>query len=206
VLGPDEKCCGESVRRIGDQGTFSALAESNRALFARHGVSQVLVLSPHCFHTFSHEYENGTGALRVQHVSQLLANLIHFGKLNPAKPVSAIATYHDPCYLGRHNDVFDAPREVLRAIPGLTFREMFRNGKNSLCCGGGGGRMWMETKFGERFSDLRVPEALAVGADVLATACPYCISMFEDAKTALGLDSIQVLDVAEVVSQALQEG
>jgi Fe-S oxidoreductase len=141
----------------------------------------------------------------VVHISELLAELISTGKLNLKKPTAATVTYHDPCYLGRHNQIFDPPRKVLQALPGVTFKEMFRVGEQSLCCGGGGGRMWMETKFGERFSDLRVPEALAVGANVLATACPYCVSMLEDSRLNLNKEeAIQIKDVTELVAESLE--
>jgi Fe-S oxidoreductase len=204
VLGTEESCCGESVRKIGDEASFVALAGSNGEFMRALGVERVLTLSPHCFHTFKNEYPEQGTKLQVVHVSELLASLLDLGKLNLKKPVEATVTYHDPCYLGRHNGVYDAPRKVLKAIPGVTFQEMIRVRENSLCCGGGGGRMWMETKFGERFSDLRLPEALAVGANVLATGCPYCINMFEDSRLNLNKESaIQVKDVVELVAEAL---
>ncbi len=141
-----------------------------------------------------------TAAFAVQDV----AELIQAGKLAVKKPVEGTVTYHDPCYLGRHNDVFDAPRAVLHALPGITLKEMIRTREQSLCCGGGGGRMWVETKVGERFSDLRIPEALAVGANVLATACPYCVNMFESSRVSLGSeDAIQVKDLTELVAESL---
>lgn len=204
VLDTRESCCGESMRKIGDEELFGTLVEGNGGLFAEHGVERALVLSPHCFHTFTNEYPEHEVKLQVTHMSQLLAELIAGGKLSLKKPVEAKVTYHDPCYLGRHNNIFDPPREVLRAIPGVELVEMIRIRESSLCCGGGGGRMWMETKFGERFSDLRIPEALAVGAQVLATGCPYCISMFEDSRLNLNKESeIQVRDLTELVAESL---
>jgi Fe-S oxidoreductase len=140
----------------------------------------------------------------VVHISELIDGLVQQGKLELKRPLQATVTYHDPCYLGRYNGIFEAPRNVLRAIPGVTFVEMIRVRESSLCCGGGGGRMWMETKFGERFSDLRVPEALAVGANVLCTACPYCISMLQDSRLNLDQESaIDVKDVTELVAESL---
>lgn len=204
VLGTEESCCGESVRKIGDEELFGSLVENNGGLFAEHEVERVLVLSPHCYHTFSNEYPDFDVKVEVVHMAQLLDRLIADGKLELTKPIEAKVTYHDPCYLGRHNDIFDAPRRVLQAIPGLEFVEMIRNRESSLCCGGGGGRMWMETKFGERFSDLRIPEALSVGASILATSCPYCISMFEDSRLNLDReDAIQIRDLTELVAEAL---
>lgn len=204
VLGAEESCCGEAVRKIGDEPTFQSLGKQNAAAFEKAGVRKVIALSPHCYHTFKNEYADFGSKLEVLHASEVIQRLLFEGRIKPAKKLDLTVTWHDPCYLGRHNDVFDAPREVLRALPGVTFREMFRNKKQSLCCGGGGGRMWMETKRGERFSDLRLPEALAVGATVLATGCPYCVNMFEDSR--LGLereDAIQVRDLAELVAETL---
>lgn len=204
VLDSRESCCGESVRKMGDESLFGGLAEGNGGLFREVGVERVLTLSPHCFHTFRNEYKEYGHELQVVHMSELLAGLIEGGKLNLKKPIGAKVTYHDPCYLGRHNNVFDAPRKVLQALPGVEFQEMIRVRESSLCCGGGGGRMWMETKFGERFSDLRIPEALSVGAEVLATGCPYCISMFEDSRLNLNReDAIRVRDLTELVAESL---
>ena len=204
VLGVKESCCGESMRKIGDEELYSNLVGANGELFEEHGVERVLVLSPHCYHTFKNEYPEFGPKHEVTHMSQLLWELIDSGKLELKKSIEAKVTYHDPCYLGRHNEVFDPPRKVLENLPGLEFVEMYRVRESSLCCGGGGGRMWMETKFGERFSDLRIPEALAVGAKVLATACPYCISMFEDSRLNLNQeDAIQVKDLTELVAESL---
>lgn len=204
VLGSEESCCGESIRKIGDEDLFGKLAGGNGALFREHGVEKVLVLSPHCYHTFVNEYPELGTKLQVTHMVELMAELLETGKLKLSKPVEATVTYHDPCYLGRHNEIYDAPRKILKSLPGVTFTEMIRVREESLCCGGGGGRMWMETKFGERFSDLRIPEALSVGANVLATACPYCINMFEDSRLNLNKeDEIQVKDVTELVAEAL---
>jgi Fe-S oxidoreductase len=136
----------------------------------------------------------------VIHMTQLLAELIRDGRLKITGTLEKTATYHDPCYLGRHNDIFDEPREILDSIPGLTIREMAANRRNSLCCGGGGGRVWMETVKGERFSDLRVEQARAIGAELLITACPYCISMFEDSRLTLEVeDEIEIKDITEII-------
>jgi Fe-S oxidoreductase len=204
VMDSRESCCGESVKRCGAESTFESLVQSNGELFREAGVKKVLVLSPHCYHTFKNEYpEHGT-KLQVTHMVELLSDLIAAGKLNLGKPVGAKITYHDPCYLGRHNNLYDAPRAVLKALPGATVKEMYRTRDTSLCCGGGGGRMWSETKVGERFSDLRIPEAMAVGAEILATACPYCVNMFESSRVSLGKEeAIQVKDLTELVAESL---
>jgi len=204
VLGGEEACCGEAMRKIGDEELFGMLRTGNLTLFEKAGVQKVLTLSPHCYQAFKTEYAEAGAKLQVSHVSEVIGALLQLGKLELKKPIQATVTYHDPCYLGRYNNIFDAPRNVLKAIPGVTFVEMVRVRESSLCCGGGGGRMWMETKFGERFSDLRVPEALAVGANVLATACPYCISMLQDSRLNLDKESaIDVKDVTELVAESL---
>ena len=204
VLGTEESCCGESVRRSGNEELFGRLAEDNGALFARAGVKKILTLSPHCYHTFKNEYPEVGHKFEVVHITELMAELLRKGKLRLGKPLDVTVTYHDPCYLGRHNGVFDAPREVLAALPGVKVEEMWRTRQMSLCCGGGGGRMWIETKVGERFGDLRVPEAVAVGATVLTTACPYCVNMLESSRVSLDLeDKIQVKDLTELVAESL---
>jgi Fe-S oxidoreductase len=203
VLGPAESCCGEAVRKIGTESVFQQLADGNTELFKKHGVQKILVISPHCYHAFKKDYGE-LGKIEVVHMAELLEKLVASGKLNLATPLSATVTYHDPCYLGRWNGIYDAPRKVLQALPGVVFTEMYRTRESSLCCGGGGGRMWMETKLGERFSDLRLPEAQAKGATVLATACPYCINMFEDSRKNLNLEeSIQIKDISELVAESL---
>lgn len=204
VLGPKESCCGESVRKIGAESLFAQLAQSNLGLMREAGVERVLVLSPHCYYALKNDYQALGARFQVTHITELMSALLLLGRLQLERPVEATVTYHDPCYLGRHSGVFEAPRSVLAAIPGLKLVEMYRHHESSLCCGGGGGRMWMETKFGDRFSDLRIPEALAVGARVLATSCPYCINMLQDSRLNLNQEeAIEVKDVVELVAEAL---
>lgn len=204
ILGEKENCCGESIRKTGDEGVFRRLARENIKTFIDHGVQKILVSSPHCYHTFTHEYPEFRVHFEVIHISQFLRDLIADGKIGLTKALPRTATYHDPCYLGRHNGFFDPPREVLQRIPGLKFSEMSEMRAESLCCGGGGGRIWMETAKGERFSDLRLMQALETGAEVLITACPYCIANFEDSRLNLELtDKIEIKDLTEVVREAL---
>jgi Fe-S oxidoreductase len=204
ILGEKENCCGESIRKTGDEGVFRRLARENIKTFIDHGVQKILVSSPHCYHTFTHEYPEFRVHFEVIHISQFLRDLIADGKIGLTKALPKTATYHDPCYLGRHNGFFDPPREVLQRIPGLKFSEMSERRAESLCCGGGGGRIWMETAKGERFSDLRLMQALETGAEVLITACPYCIANFEDSRLNLELtDKIEIKDLTEVVREAL---
>jgi Fe-S oxidoreductase len=204
ILGNRATCCGESVRKAGDEAVFQRLAETNITSFTELGVKKAVVASPHCYHTFTNEYRELGADLEVVHFSQYLLELIKEGRLSLTKEVNKKVAYHDPCYLGRHNDIYDEPREVLRSIPGLELMELSSCRENSLCCGGGGGRIWMETKSEERFCDLRVEQALTLGANVLAVACPYCMSNFDD--SVLTLDKgevIEIRDIAELVLEAI---
>jgi len=204
ILGNRANCCGESVRKAGDESVFQRLAQNNIASFAELGVKKVVVSSPHCYHTFKNEYRDLGATIEVVHFSQYLLELIKEGRLSLTKEVNKKVAYHDPCYLGRHNDIYDEPREVLRNIPGLELVELPYYRENSLCCGGGGGRIWMETKSEERFSDLRVEQALALGANVLAVACPYCMSNFDDSVLTLDKgDVLEVRDISELVQEAI---
>ena len=204
ILGTLENCCGESIRKTGAEDTYKKLARENIKTFVDSGVKKIVVSSPHCFETLRKEYAEFMVNFEVIHMTQLLAGLIRDGRLKITGTLERTATYHDPCYLGRHNGIFDEPREILAAIPGLTTREMAANRRNSLCCGGGGGRVWMETVKGERFSDLRLEQARATGADLLITTCPYCISMFEDSRLTLELeDKIEIKDITEIIRDVI---
>jgi Fe-S oxidoreductase len=204
ILGTKENCCGESIRKTGDEDLFKRLARENIKTFIDNGVNKILVSSPHCYHTFKNEYPEFRVNFEVVHISQFIFELIEEGRLEFNKEYGKRVTYHDPCYLGRHNGVYEEPREVLRAIPGLELKEMPDARVDSLCCGGGGGRIWMETPKGERFSDLRLEQAMASGAEVLVTSCPYCIANFEDSRLTLDVvDDIEVKDITEVVQDVI---
>ncbi|OGA55639.1 MAG: Fe-S oxidoreductase [Betaproteobacteria bacterium RIFCSPLOWO2_12_FULL_65_14] len=198
ILGSKESCCAESIRKTGNEPLFKRLARENIKAFIDHGVKKILVSSPHCLHTFKNEYPEFNVHFEVVHISQFLSELIDDGRLQPAREYEKKITWHDPCYLGRHNGIFDAPREVLGSISELVEMEGYR--ENSFCCGGGGGRIWMETPKAERFADLRLKQAVDVGAEVLVTACPYCITNFTD--SSLG-QNIEVKDITEVVQEVL---
>jgi Fe-S oxidoreductase len=204
ILGEQETCCGESIRKTGAEDVFRALAKENIRTFIDRGVKRILVSSPHCYHTLKNEYPEFMVHFEVVHIAQLLAELVRKGQLRFTKDFPHRVTFHDPCYLGRHNGIFDAPRAVLGAIPGLALVEMANHRQDSLCCGGGGGRIWMETAKADRFSDLRLGQADDVKAEVLATSCPYCITMFEDSR--LGRpddDPLRIMDLTEIVQAAL---
>jgi Fe-S oxidoreductase len=204
ILGTKENCCGESIRKTGDEELFKRLARENIKTFIDHGVKRILVSSPHCYHAFKNEYPEFRVNFEVVHISQYLLDLLQAGRLEINKEYRKKATYHDPCYLGRHNGIYHEPREVLRRIRGLKMQEMPDALRNSLCCGGGGGRIWMETRKGERFSDLRLQQALGIGAEVLVTACPYCIANLEDSRLTLDAGGrIEIKELAEIVEEAL---
>jgi Fe-S oxidoreductase len=204
ILGPKEVCCGESIRKTGDEDLFKRLARDNIKTFIEDGVKKILVSSPHCYHTFKNEYPEFRVNFEVVHIAQFLSELIHEGRLKPSKKFRKKLTYHDPCYLGRHNGVYDEPRDVLKKIPGLELNEMPDSRADSLCCGGGGGRIWMETPRRERFSDIRLRQAMEIGAEVLVTSCPYCITNFEGSRETLDVvENIEVKDVTEIIAEAL---
>jgi Fe-S oxidoreductase len=204
ILGSKENCCGESIRKTGDEALFKRLARENIKAFIDNGVRKMVVSSPHCLHTFKNEYPDFRVNFEVIHITQLLFQLIQEGKLEFTKEYGKKVAYHDPCYLGRHNGVFEEPRGILSKVPGLELKELPESRIDSLCCGGGGGRVWMETQKGERFSDLRMEQALGVGAEVLVTACPYCITMFEDSRLTLNVtEKIEVKDITEIIQEVI---
>lgn len=204
ILGVEESCCGESVRKTGSEDLFQKLAKQNIDVFNKSEVKKILTLSPHCYHTFKNEYPELEGKFEVIHYTQYLAQLIKEGVIKPKKELQKKVTYHDPCYLGRHNNVYEEPREILKSIPGLELIEMPDSRQESLCCGGGGGRFWMETKKEERFSDIRIEQAIEIGTDILATACPYCLVMFTDSASGMEEGNIpEIKDIAEIVEEVI---
>ena len=204
ILGTAENCCGESVRKTGAEEVYRGLAKENIKTYVDRGVKKILVSSPHCYHTFKNEYPEFMVNFEVVYITQFLAELIREGRLELKREYNKVVTYHDPCYLGRHNGIYEEPRAVLEAVPGLELTEMVDSRKNSLCCGGGGGRIWMDTPKGERFSDLRLQQAKDTGAQVLATSCPYCITMFEDSRLNLEYeDSLEIKDITEIIAEVI---
>lgn len=204
ILGDQENCCGESIRKTGDEALFKRLARENIKTFVANGVQKILVSSPHCYHTFKNEYPEFMVQFEVVHIAQYILELIEAGRLELSGEYGRKVTYHDPCYLGRHNGVYDQPRQALKQVAGLELVEMSDRLENSLCCGGGGGRIWMETVKGERFSDLRLEQALGAGAEVLATACPYCITHFEESRIGLeDSESIAIKDITEIIREVI---
>ena len=207
VLGPREACTGDPARRLGNEYLFQEQARANIETLDGAGVRKVIASCPHCFNSLSREYPALGGNYEVIHHSQLLGRLVAEGRLRPEQRLDSTVTYHDPCYLGRHNDVYDPPRSVLSAVPGLNQVEMKRCRNRGFCCGAGGARMWMEERIGKRVNVERTDEALGTGAEVVATACPYCLIMLDDAVTQRrsegGAAGVKVIDIAQVLADSI---
>jgi Fe-S oxidoreductase len=204
ILGNEEHCCGNEIRRMGEAGLFDMLVEENVKRFESYQIEHVFTMCPHGFNVLKNEYPQGK--LEILHTTQLLAKYLEEGKLSFTKELNKVVTYHDPCFLGKQNGIFDEPRLLLRAIPGLTFKELDRSRERSLCCEGGGGRMWVESssETGQRLAEIRVRDAVELGAEILATACPFCTLTLEDAvKTSGHEDKIRVMDVTELLAEAI---
>lgn len=204
ILGDEETCTGDPARRMGNEYLFQEFARKNIETLARYGVTKIVTSCPHCYNTFRHEYPELGGRYEVWHHTQLLARLVDEGRLTPRGEVGAAITFHDPCYLGRHNGEYDAPRRVLAALPGAKSVEMAQSRERSFCCGAGGGLYWMEDRVGERVSHVRTRHAEATGAGIVATACPFCMLMLEDGATATE-SGVRPKDVAELLGQSLGE-
>jgi len=204
ILGSKENCCGESIRKTGNEDLFKRLARENIKTFIDNGVKKIVVSSPHCYHTFKNEYPEFRVNFEVVHISQYLFGLVNDGRLRITKEYGKRITYHDPCYLGRHNGIFDEPRGVLKKVPGVELVEMPESRVDSLCCGMGGGRIWAETEKSERFSNLRVEQAIGLGVEEVVTSCPYCITALEDSRLVLNhADDIQVKDITEILQEVI---
>jgi Fe-S oxidoreductase len=204
VLGPAESCTGDPVRRLGNEYLFQMQAQQNIETLTSAGVKKVIASCPHCFNTLSKEYPSLGGNFEVIHHSQLLGRLVAEGRLRPQR-LDAKVAYHDPCYLGRHNQIYGPPRSIIESVPGVSPVEMGRCKERSFCCGAGGARMWLEEHQGKRINLERTDEALATGADVVSTACPYCLIMLDDAVKERGRgDDVKVLDVAQLLERSME--
>lgn len=206
ILGKDELCCGDSLRRLGNEFVFDRIARENVKMFEERGVKKIITQCPHCYSTLKNDYRQYGVELEVIHHTELINKLIEDGrlKLNGAEDLGNIV-FHDSCYLGRHNDIYEAPRQVVASTTGQVPIEMERHHSNGFCCGAGGGRMWMEESLGKRINVARVEEALHKDPQTVCVCCPYCMTMFEDGMKDKGAgDKVQVLDLAEIVARALK--
>ncbi|MGW4036981.1 (Fe-S)-binding protein [Streptomyces sp. NPDC004778] len=223
IMGGDEKCTGDSARRLGNEPLFQQLGQENVAMLNMaygeddedettkkpKSSKKIVATCPHCFNTIANEYPQLGGEYEVIHHTQLLQHLIDEGKLIPVTPVEGLITYHDPCYLGRHNKIYTPPREIIAKVPGLRNEEMHRHKERGFCCGAGGARMWMEERIGKRINTERVDEALALNPDIVSTACPFCLVMLTDSVNGKKNDgqakeSIQVVDVSQLLLESVK--
>ncbi|MFE3375372.1 (Fe-S)-binding protein [Streptomyces anulatus] len=223
IMGGDEKCTGDSARRLGNEPLFQQLGQENVAMLNMaygeddddtttkkpKSSKKIVATCPHCFNTIANEYPQLGGEYEVIHHTQLLQHLIDEGKLIPVTPVEGLITYHDPCYLGRHNKIYTPPREIIAKVPGLRNEEMHRHKERGFCCGAGGARMWMEERIGKRVNNERVEEALALNPDIVSTACPFCLVMLTDSVNGKKNDgqakeSIQVVDVSQLLLESVK--
>ena len=209
VLGEAEACSGDPARRLGNEFVFQMLAQQNVETLTEAKATTIVATCPHCFNSLAREYPQVGGNFDVVHHTQLLSRLVEEGRLTPITPVDSLVTYHDPCYLGRHNKVYTPPREILDSVPHLRSQEMHRCKERGFCCGAGGARMWMEEKIGKRVNVERVDEALALDPDIVSTACPFCLVMLGDAVTAKKQDGsaredVEVVDVAQLLVRSVR--
>jgi len=205
ILGKEELCNGETARRIGNEYLFQTMARSLIEVLEKYGVKKILTNCPHCFNTLKNEYPQFGGNYEVIHAAQFVQQLIREGKIALAQELPGKVTYHDSCYYGRYNQVYDAPREVIRGIPGTELQEMKHCRHDAMCCGAGGGWMWMEEPKDKRVNYIRVQQALETNPDIIAVSCPYCMTMMEDGLKAKGMDEkVKTLDVMELVERAMK--
>lgn len=203
ILGSEEKCTGDAARRIGNEYLFQTLAKENIETLNRYQVKKIVTACPHCFNTLKNEYKDFGGSYDVVHHSQFIAELISQGKIKPNRALDETVTFHDSCYMGRWNGVYSEPRSVISSIPSARLVEMEQHHDQSMCCGAGGGRMWMEETLGKRINVTRTEQALNSRAGIIASSCPFCMTMLSDGlKTKEMTDKVKVLDIAELVDQA----
>jgi Fe-S oxidoreductase/nitrate reductase gamma subunit len=203
ILGAEEMCCGETARRMGNEYLAQVLMQQNIELFNNYGIKKMITLCPHCFNTFKNEYHQFGGNYQVYHHTEFLWNLYREGKLKLKTGIEMTTAYHDSCYLGRHNRIYDAPRKLLSSISDTKVVEMERNRERSFCCGAGGGRMWMEETLGKRINHLRIDQIAAADASVITTACPYCLTMLSDGIKEKDMETLMIVfDIAEILEKA----
>jgi Fe-S oxidoreductase len=206
ILGAEEKCCGDSARRMGNEYLFQQLAQENIEAMNKYGVKKIVTTCPHGYNILKNEYPQLGGTFEVYHHSDYIARLIAEGRLKLVNSLNQSITFHDSCYLGRYNGLYQEPRKVIKDIPGTTLVEMERNCERSFCCGAGGGRMWMEEHLGKRINHVRFEDALNTKVDLIGTACPFCLTMLDDATKDKEMEeSIKVKDITELINEALEK-
>ena len=204
ILGNEETCTGDPARRMGNEYLYQILAEQNIQTFNSYDVKKIITICPHCFNTIKNEYPHLGGDYEVLHYTEFVAELIEQGAIRPLAPIETTLAYHDSCYLGRHNEVYEPPRDIANAIPGLTLVEMGRNRERSKSCGAGGGHMWMEESGGQRINHVRTEQFLDTEADVIGVSCPYCLQMFEEGISAEQLETQKkARDLLEILDESL---
>jgi Fe-S oxidoreductase len=203
ILGKEEQCTGDPARRIGNEYLYQTLAKANIETLNRYQVKKIVTACPHCFNTIKNEYKDFGGNYEVFHHSQFISQLVTSGKIKPTKVLDQTVTFHDSCYLGRWNNIYEEPRSVLQSLPSINLVEMKKNREQSMCCGAGGGRMWMEEKIGKRINITRTEQALETRASVVASSCPFCMTMMTDGVKSKEMeDKVKVMDIAELMDQA----
>jgi len=204
ILGAEEGCCGDSAMRSGNEYLYQSLAQANIEVMNGYNVKKVIATCPHGYNIIKKEYKNFGGNFEVFHHTEIIADLLRKGKITLKKPLNRLFAYHDSCFLGRYNGLYEQPRAILQAVPGLTLAEMERNREGSFCCGAGGGRMWMEEDIGDRINNMRTDQAIAAGVSGVALACPFCQTMLSDGiKDRKKEEEIMALDIAEIVWEAM---
>ncbi len=204
ILGNEEKNSGDTPRRLGNEFLFQELANANIDTFKKYGVKKIVTMDPHAFNTFKNEYPEFGLEAEVYHHTELLAKLIKEGRITPKNRMDEVITYHDSCYLGRYNGVYDAPRDILKSIPGVKVVEPERNRENAMCCGAGGGLMWMEEDKGTRINVARTEQLLETNPTIISTGCPYCLTMISDGTKAKEVnEGIHTFDVVEILEKSL---
>ena len=203
ILGNEEKCCGDSARRLGNEYLYYSLAQENIETMKGYGVKKIITQCPHCFNTLKNDYPQLGGNFEVIHHAEFLAQLLREGRVKTNQSLEATVTYHDPCYLGRYNDIFSEPREILRTV-GANLVEMERSHEKSFCCGAGGGRMWLEESLGQRINEMRTEQVVACSANIVGTACPFCLTMLTDGIKVKEAE-VKALDIAEILAQSIMK-
>jgi len=206
ILGAEESCNGDPARRLGEEYLFQMMCEQNIETLKQYKFRRIVTQCPHCFNTLRNEYRQFGGAFEVVHHAQFLAQLVGEGKLQPTREMAQTVTFHDSCYLGRYNEIFDEPRQILASLPGVTLREMPRSRDRGFCCGGGGGGMWVEVPGERKINQIRLEEALSVEPDTVASACPFCMFMFDLGSKVMGVsDDLRLRDISELLSESITD-